>query len=188
MTEDVLTWTATTVVRDNWTDEMLTDHLLIDPSKVTEPGSISASIDQIKQMAASQLMPVSDATAREWATRINSGEMTTDAVASIFSQQAIGEFGWAASSLQAGSTMRDLLMPARDTISRELEMSAETVDFMDPRWRSMVQTAGADGIPRAATLTEVTRAARKDGAWAKTTNAARMAATVAQKLRDTFEG
>ena len=188
LTEDEVTFIATKAANEHWTGAQLDDNLLSDPTKITQPGLVQVSIDQIKKMGADQLMNVSDDTAREWANRINSGEMDPTAVASIFQGQALAEFGWAAQGLQSGLTMRDILMPARDKIASELELGADNIDFMDPKYRQMATGVDDKGQPRAATMTEVTRAARKDVQWAKTNNAARLAANTAQLLRQTFEG
>lgn len=189
LTPDELTWVATTVVRDGWNSAQLDDWLLGDPTKVTEPGLVTASVDQIRQMAANQLLTVSDATARGWADRINSGEMTTDAVQSIFQQQAVGEFGWAAESIKAGINMKDMLAPARDQIAKELELTPNAVDLMDPKWRGMVTTTDdKTGAVRAATLTEVTRSARKAPEWANTNSSKSLAANTFMLVRQAFEG
>jgi len=180
---------ATTVVNEDWSGDMLTDHLLKDPTKVTMPGTYTATADQVRAMAKLQLINISDATAQEWSQRLLSGEMSVDTVVSILQQQAAGEFGWAAEGLKTGATMADLLAPARDTIARELEMNPNDIDLMDQRWRSMVQTVNpSDNSARAATLTEVVKAARKDKAWADTSSAANMATSVATMVRRVMEG
>ena len=188
MTDDELTYVATVAVRDGWSSDQVDDWLVGDPTKVTDPGIVTATVDDIKKMAGSQLLSVSDDTAREWAMRITSGEMDPAAVQAIFQQQAIGEFGWAAQQLNAEQTMRDMLMPARDRIANELEMNPNEVDLMDSKWRNMVTVPDANGQPRAATLTEVTRNARKDPAFAKTTGAVRGAAATFRLIQNTFEG
>jgi hypothetical protein len=188
LSEDEVTFLATAAVNENWSGAQLDDQLMSDPSKITEPGLVQVSSDQIKAAGSAQLMNVSDETARQWALRINSGEMDITAVQSIFQQQALAEFGWAAESLKSGLTMRDILTPARDKIASELEIGANQVDLMDPKYRQMAQQFDKDGKPRAATMTEVTQSARKDAQWANTANAARLAANTAQLMRQTFEG
>lgn len=179
---------ATTVVNENWSADMLTDHLLKDPSKITLPGNYAATADQLKGIANRQLVTIADGTAKEWAQRILSGEMSIDTVNNILQQQAASEFGWAADLLASGATMSDILSPARDLLARELELNPNDVNLMDTRWRNMVQVTNTDNSKRAATLTEVVQAARKDTGWAKTANSARMAASVATMLRNVMEG
>lgn len=179
---------ASTVVTNNWSSDQLTDYLTRSIKNFNQPGTFTDVVNAIRAAGRDQLMNVSDATAKEWARRITSDEMSLDTVKTIFAQQAAAEFGWASAPIQSGMTMRDILMPARDQIANELEVNPNDVDFMQPRWRTMIQAAGTDGKPRAATMTEVVQNARKDSAWASTANAARTAANVATLLRQTFEG
>lgn len=179
---------AKRAVDENWSSAQLTDELLIDPTKLNKPGTYSQTIDYIKQLGKSQLINVSDDTAAQWAQRIVSNEMSIDTVRSVLAQQAQGEWGWATEGLKTGATMSDLLAPARDQIAAELELTPGSVDLMDERFRKMVQTTDAQGTARAATLTEVTQAARKDSQWANTAGAARRAASVATMIRKVFEG
>ena len=179
---------AQTVVKDSWSGAQLTDYLLADSTRATNPGSLRDMQAQIKAMGKAQLINVSDASSAEWAKRIMSGEMDIGTVGTILQAQATTEFSWASEQLVAGATMRDLLMPARDMIANELELAADTVDLMDTRWRDMAQQRNPDGTARAATLTEVQRAARKDSGWAKTNGAARLASQTAMMIRNVFEG
>ena len=179
---------ARVVINDNWSGDQLTDYLLGNTAGITKPGTFQATGDQIKALAASQLVTVSDATANEWSKRILSGELDIATVQSIFANQATTEFGWAAEAIKAGATMRDTLMPARDVLARELEMNANMIDFMDPQYRDLAQVTNTDGTKRAATLTEVQRAARKHSSWANTNNAASLASSVATMMRKVFEG
>lgn len=189
-TDDELTWVATTVVRDNWSNEQLDDWLTTgdQAAKIDQPGLIAANIGQIKQMASAQLLNVSDATAREWATRIESGEMSPEAVKQIFATQAAQEFGWAANGIASGQTVRDMLLPARDRIANELEMNADAIDLMDPRWRGLVTTTDQNGQVRAATMTEVTQHARQQPEFASTTHSGQLAADTFSMIRQAFEG
>jgi len=179
---------ARTVVNDNWSGDQLTDHLLLDPTKMNNEGSFATTASQIKTMAANQLVHINDDTAKGWARSILSGEMDITTVSTILMQQALGEFGWASDTLKAGATMRDVLSPTRDTIARELELNPDQIDMMDTKWRGMMQVANEDGTKRAATLTEAVRAARKDAKYANTAGAARTAAEAATLLRNVFEG
>jgi hypothetical protein len=187
LTDDEIHFMATAAVNESWSDAQLMDQLMLG-DKITEPGARSVSIDQIKQMANQQLLNVSDTTAREWANRIVSGEMLPETVASIFQQQASAEFGWAADQINAGVKMRDILSPSRDVLAHELERAPETIDLMDDKWRKMVQATNPDGTQRAATITEVTRNARKDPGYFDTSAAARLGANTFQMLRNAFEG
>jgi len=179
---------AARVVNEDWSGAKLTDYLTADPARMVNPGSYSEMASRIKDMAASQLVHVDDATAQGWAKRVLSSELDLMTVQNIFAGNARNEFAWAADGLTTGATMRDILAPARDMIARELEINPNDVNLMDTKWRDMVQATNADGTKRAASLTEAVRAARKDGAYANTAGGARMAAQTATILRNVFEG
>lgn len=179
---------AKKTVSENWTGDQLTDALLGDMTKATKPGTYQATMTAIREQAKRQLINVSDSTAQDWARRILSGEMAVETVNTIFGQQAAAEWGWATEALKTGATMSDILAPARDTIASELELGADTVNLMDDRWRKMVTREDVKGAARAATMTEVLQAARKDQAYANTAGAARRAASTAAMLRQMFEG
>jgi uncharacterized protein (DUF2236 family) len=82
-----------------------------------------------------------------------------------------------------------MLAPTRDQIAKELELTPDAVDLMDPKWRSMVTTTDPKtNEVRAATLTEVVRSARRAPEWAKTNNSKSLAANTFMLIRNIFEG
>lgn len=180
---------AKTVVDDNWSNDMLADHLVpLAVSRMDTPGQVSTGASTIKKMATDQLLTISDQTAREWSGRIASGEMTLEDVRALFSTQARQRYGWAAESIDAGLTVRDVLLPSRDRLANELEMMPEEIDLMDSKWLGMLQTADDKGQTRAATDSELIMRARKRPEWANTRNAAALAGDVTQMMRNMFGG
>lgn len=179
---------ARAVVDGNWSSDQLDDYLVPAARDTNNAGLITSGVRQIQQLASQQLLKVSDATAREWASRIASGEMDMNGVTSLLQAQAVQRYGWAASQISQGIGVRDLLLPTRDRIAAELEMNPEDIDLMDDRWMGMVQTVGADGVTRAATDSEAIMRARKLPEFAQTQKAGDMMATYALTLRDYFGG
>jgi hypothetical protein len=179
---------ARAVVDGNWSADQLDDYLVPAARNTNQAGFITATVNKVSQLAAQQLLNVSDATAREWAVKIASGEMDFEGVQSLLQAQASQRFGWAADRIAQGISVRDLLLPTRDRIAAELEMNPEDIDLMDDRWMGMVQTVGADGVTRAATDSEAIMRARKLPEFAQTQKAGDMMATYALTLRDYFGG
>lgn len=177
---------AQTVVEGNWTNAQVDDYIL--GAQATKPGLITAGIDQIKALGAQQMLKISDATAREYAARIESGEQTMEGVKSAFQAQAQTQFGWAANLISQGVSVRDILLPARDKIAALLEISPDSVDLMDDRYLNMVQTTDEKGQVRAATLGEVAQRARKDDRYRQTEGARRDTANVGVTLARMFSG
>jgi hypothetical protein len=180
---------AKTVVDANWSGDQLTDYLVPGAVSTTLPGTITATVAQIQQMAGQQLLNVSEATAREWAGRIASDEMTLEGVQSLLQTKATEKYGWAASNISQGVGVRDMLLPTRDIIARELELNPEDVDLMDSKWLSMVQTADSKtGEIRAATDSEVVIRARKDPKWKDTRAAAASMSQISTRMREYLGG
>lgn len=179
---------ARAVVDGNWSADQLDDYLVPAARNTNQAGFITATVNKVSQLAAQQLLNVSDATAREWAVKIASGEMDFEGVQSLLQAQASQRFGWAADRIAQGISVRDLLLPTRDRIAAELEMNPEDIDLMDDRWLGMVQTVGSDGVTRAATDSEAIMRARKLPEFAQTQKAGDMMATYALTLRDYFGG
>lgn len=181
-----ITSLARVVVDANWSDDMVMDYLAPGATNTTKPGMITDNVDTIKRLAADQLLNVSDASAREWATKIASGEMTFEAVRSLMAQQATIRYGWAASQISQGITVRDMMLPSRDKLASELEMSAEEIDLMDGTWLGMLQTTGEDGTVRAATDSEIAQRARQDARWQNTKAAKTAVTNMSAMLQRTF--
>lgn len=179
---------ARAVVDGNWSSDQLDDYLVPAARDTNQAGVITAAVNQVQQLAARQLLKVSDATAREWAVRMASGEMDMDGVQSLLQAQAVQRYGWAASQISQGIGVRDLLLPTRDRIADELEMNPEDVDLMDEKWLSMVQSVDDKGQIRAATDSEAVMRARQRPEWANTRKAGDMLATTAMTIRNYFGG
>lgn len=182
---------AQTAVNGNWSNDQLTDYLVNDATKhwdKLQGGTLKGGAQQIGAAAAQQLIKISEATARQWAKRMASGELDATGLASMLQDQAIAKWGWAADSIKRGVTMADFLAPSRDRIAETLELQPESVNLMDDRYSKMLTVVDTNGKTRAATDAEVLSAARKDTRWATTNNARELTAAAAQRLRDYFEG
>jgi len=176
---------ASVVIAEKWSPEQLTDYLTngLDYTKL-RAGTLTGGVDEIKAMASDQLLTLSDASARDYSTRVASGEMDKQGLAALFQEQAKKDYSWAAPALDKGISMRSYLMPTRDKIAGYLEKPPESVDMMDPKWLSMMQTTDAkSGLIRAATGSEVLRNARSHPDFAKTNAAQQMTTSAAQAIR-----
>jgi hypothetical protein len=183
---------AKTVVDQNWSSEQLTDRLVNDATKNYDAltgGTIRGAVDMIKNGAASQLIAVSDATARQWAKRIASGELNEDGLRNMLQTQATARYGWAADVIQSGVTMSDFLAPSRDRLSQELEVTPEELSLLDPKIMDMTTVVDAkSGQRRVANDVELIRNARKDERWKSTSNARSTLSSAAMMLRRYVEG
>jgi hypothetical protein len=186
--DDAMRSLSKVVIDASWANDQVMDYLAPGATNTTTAGSITAGVDEIKTRAASQLLTISDATAREWSTKIASGEMTMAAVSSMFQQQATLRYGWAADQINQGISVRDMMLPMRDRLAAELEMAPEGVDVMDPKWLSMMQTTDEQGTTRIATENEMVRRARATTEWRSTRAASTETANASSMLMRIFGG
>ena len=178
---------ATQATANGWTDAQTVDYMLQQVNWAQlEQGDLKAMFDDVKAMAGDYLVSLSDGTAQEYAERLASGELSMEGVRSALVRQAKARFGWMESQLDQGVTVKQYFSPVRDTIARELEVSAESIDMMDPKWLGMMETKDKDGNLGPASLYEAQMAARKDPRWARTRNAQEMTTNVVGMIGDVF--
>lgn len=178
---------ARSAAQNGWTDAQVVDQVMRQVNWATlEAGDLTALRDDVKSVASSYLVGVSDATAQQYAARIASGEMTMQGVRSAMVKQAKSRFSWMSSELDQGITVRDYLQPVRDTIARELEIAPDAVDLTDGKWLGMVEVPDEKGGMRAATLNEAMLAARRRPEWAATRNAQETTTNMIGMIADVF--
>jgi hypothetical protein len=185
LSNDQVTAIAKTSVANKWESAQLTDYLTqgLDFTKL-RPGTLTGNLEQIKQMAADQLLTISDLSAQNYSRRVSSGELDKNGLMALFQEQARKDYSWAAPAIDKGISMSTYLMPTRDRIAAYLEKTPEAIDMMDPKYLSMMQTVDAKtGLVRAATQSEVMINARSDPDFAKTNAARSMTQSVASAIR-----
>jgi len=163
---------AATAVQNGWTDAQSVDAMLQNINwKTLRAGSLTAARDDVLAIGGDYLVGVSEATARDYAEAIASGEMTQAGVKSAMAKQAKARFGYLSSEIDQGMSVKQYFQPIASQIERELELGSGAVDMMDSKWLSMLEKTGEDGKPRAATLHEATQMARRQPEWANTNKA-----------------
>jgi hypothetical protein len=93
-----------------------------------------------------------------------------------------------APAIDSGVTLKEYFQPHRETIAKLMEVSAESVDFMnDPKWNKVVRYTPPDqeGV-REMNLGEVEKYVRQQDEWKATGNAKSMAAEAAASIGRIF--
>ncbi len=180
---------AKTAVDGRWSAEMVTDYIIagVGDWSTVQDGQLKATVELVKQLGTRYLTPISDDTAREYASRLASGEMTNETVQMLIANQAKTVFSWLAPQIDQGMTVRDVLLPSRDLIAQELQVAPETVNLMDQKYQQMLHTTD-NGQVRAATLDEVLKSVRGTAEWRKTSRARETASNAVMMLRQAFGG
>lgn len=181
---------AQTVVNANWSSDQLNEYLVNGATTNWDrlgAGALKSNVDAVKQLGAQQMIPVSDATAQEIAKKMASGEMDAEGAKNLIREQAKARYTWASAQLQQGVNMRDLLLPSRDALAQEWEMSAEKIDLLDPKVQQLLTVTDKNGQVRMANGAELQLNARKSDNFASTTRARDLAAQTAAYLRNYME-
>jgi len=146
-------------------------------------GSFAATIDQIKQLALSEYMVgIADADAWKLATDVIAGNITMDGVKVMFGDIARGRFPQLGNIFDQGITPGQFFAPYRNTIASEMELSADAVDLLDPRWAPVLGVADPNGVVRPMTLSETLTHVRKQPEWERTAKAKEKSASLTRTL------
>lgn len=188
MSADQIANMAMTATASGWTDAQTIDHLVGAFNWESSPGGdMTAYRDSIKEIGARYLVPVSEATARDYAKKIASGEMSQAGVDSIMQRQARARFSWMGDMIDQGVTPADYFAPARDAIANELEVGSDQINMMDPKFLSMLEVRDEkSGSLRGASLNEAMLSARRLPEWAGTQKAQERTAGMASMLGEVF--
>ena len=188
--DDSIKSLAKAVVDQKWSADMVTDYIVAGSGDwaTVQDGQLTAVANDVKRMAASQLITISEDTTRDYARRVASGELTQDGINSIMLGQAKAQFAWLAPQLDAGMTVRDILLPSRDLIARELEVGADTIDLTNTKWQNMHMVKEQNGTTRAATNNELVVNARRTPEWQNTKGARDLTTAAIMRLRSMFYG
>lgn len=153
----------------------------------TPEGTIGLSQQQVKQLAASYLTPISDQQAQDFSLRLARGEISTDGLTVHFQQAAKGRFSWMADEIDAGFTPSDLLDSQKQAIAKTLEIDPETIDLAnDSKWWPVVDVADTNGKHRSMTISEAARWARNQNDYQYTDQAREAAFGLSDYLSQSF--
>lgn len=189
ITDQELTYIATNGFGKSYTTTQYSDALLALPEVNQKAGTstINVSADQIKQMGQQFMVPLSDATAQDYALKIAKGELDVNGVQSVLQAQATARFSWMGDLIKQGVKPIDYLNPIRDTIANTLELDPNAVNLNDPNYAQYLEKSDPKtGLTRAVTLTEAQAMARQDPRWAGTQNARDLASSWAVGLKTAF--
>lgn len=187
LTPETVAYIATVADDQNFSMDQLNDVILNQTNwEALKPGDLTANVDKIKQSARSYLVPLSDATVKEYSTKIASGQSSFEAIESLLKQQAKMKMPWMANAIDQGLSPSDLLAGSRDQIASSLGINAAEVDFTTDRFMNMVTVADEKGNTRLATGSELTRKIRADDAWASSAEARQVGTSLVQAMARIF--
>jgi hypothetical protein len=182
-------WTSVSweAAKNNWNVTMIRDHVanLIDASSFQRAGLVKDVSVKSRDAAANYFMKVSDEDILGWSRAIGSGEMNEESIVSSIRDKAKAQYYWLAPVIDQGVTLQEYFKPHRDQISKLLEVTPESIDFMnDPKWQSVVRRTpdDQDGTERAMNLNETAKYVRSMDEWKKTSNAKSTSASAVSSI------
>jgi hypothetical protein len=149
-----------------WTDAQVQGAISKDwnynPS-TAQAGLAGQTLDKINAAAAAYLLPLSDTTKNQWVQHVLSGLGTAEDFTEYAKQQAKSQFSWMAPQIDQGITVQQYLDPYRQQAAQLLGVGPDSIDFMDPKWRGLVETVDSKTAQRAPmTLADATTKMRTD--------------------------
>jgi hypothetical protein len=168
-------WLAVNSLREQWTPEQLAQHIFaeggFDPEADYAGGSIASTADRVKQLASNYFLVLSEKSANEWAQKIIMGEADIDGVESMLRDQAVGRFPGLADQIDKGIAPAQFFDSYKQQIASMLEVDADAIDLMDPKWAKIIEIVDNEGKRRPMTLAETADYVRSRPEWEKTDNA-----------------
>lgn len=180
-------------IKHGWSDQQLRNALAAEfdyNPEGTFGGVAGQTIDELRSMADSYVIPLSNKTIDRWTQNVLRGEATPDDFASYMKDQA--KSLWDDPQMQAaidrGQTVRDYLAPWQELAARELEISPDDVDWTAPRWSQAIFRTNDKGERRIASFGDWQRTIRTDPKYGydKTSQAREQAAEFANSLATMF--
>lgn len=160
---------------NNWNAAMIRDavanQITMESSK--REGIVKNVITKSRDVAANYFVNVGDEEALGWAKKIARGEMEEESIVASVRDRAKAQYYWLAPAIDQGVTLKEYFQPHRETIAKLMEVSAESVDFINnPKWNKVVRNVLPEqqGV-REMNLGEVEEYVRQQEEWKNTKNA-----------------
>jgi hypothetical protein len=167
-----LSWQA---AKNNWNAAMIRDAVAdrITLESAQRAGLVKNVITKSRDVAANYFVQVGDEEALGWAKQIARGEMEEESIVAGLRDRAKAQYYWLAPAIDSGVTLKEYFQPHRETISRLMEVSADSIDFVNnTKWNKVVRNVLPDeqGV-REMNLGEVEEYVRQQEEWKNTKNA-----------------
>lgn len=113
------------------------------PAQSSDPnqqrGQTAVTIEDLRKIAADNLVPVSNGTLMAWAQQIAQGANTPQAFQAYVQQTAVSLYPTLAKQIQSGLTVNQAVDPYRQKAASLLEISPDSIDFSKPQWAKAIQ-------------------------------------------------
>lgn len=119
--------------------------------------------DQLSDLAAEYVVPLSEQAVSEWEQRILQGQANQETFVSYLREQAKSLFPSLAPAIDRGITVRQYAEPYAQIAARELGINPADIDWRDPKWAPAIHRIDPNtGEPVSMSLAEWTRELRSN--------------------------
>jgi hypothetical protein len=152
--------------------------------KNTYGGTAGLTVDQLRQTAASYIVPLSNKTLDKWTSAVLRGDATPESFNTYLKAQAKSAFPEMSDAIDRGITPEDYLSPYKETAASTLGIDPEKVDWMDPKWQQAIFRTDDKGARAVMPLSDWNRTLRTDDRFGydSSQNGQGQAATFTSKL------
>lgn len=175
---NAIAWKA---AQNNWDIEQIRDMLAdqINFETAKNPGFVSDIVNQSKAAASDYFVKLSEEEALGFAKKVASGDLDPQSIKTEMARRAKAQYSWLSGAIDSGATLKEYFDPHRKTIAEMMEISPESVDFVNnPEWSVVINRPpdASDSTRREMSLSEVQQLVRSKDKWSTTQNARSVAA------------
>lgn len=143
-------------------------------------------VDQIKQLAAQYLVPISDAHMQQWGSQLIGGQIDANNLEGYLKAQAKSLFPSLSAAIDSGVTVRQYVDPyAQLAVQNGVAPSSTDINWQDPKWQqALFQVDPKTGVRTAMSLADWQDKIRSDPAFGydNTDQAKNVSADLGQQL------
>lgn len=178
---------------NNWNAAMVKDLVAsyIDYNAMQRAGYVRDIHDKTKATGAKYFVRLGDEEVLNYARQVASDDLSEESLLGVIKQRAKAQYSWLSDVIDSGTSLDEYFKPHREEIARLLEVSPDSVNFMDdPKWQKVVQrpTDTNDTSLRSMSLFETQQYVRGLSEWKATNNARTEAANMVGALAQVFGG
>ena len=134
-------------------------------------GATYSTLTQMRAMAKSYMVNVSEDELLRWAQGIVSGDAVIDDFQKSLTEMARAKFNGNAQMvgmIDAGMSPESFFADHKAMLAREWDLTPQQIDLLDPKWAGVLQTKDDKGVLRPMDLNEARKYARSQEGWDKT--------------------
>lgn len=125
-----------------------------DPAEASRRLQAVGLTNDLQAEAGKYAIPISDATALQWAQQIVRGDVERDQLTEYFREQAKSLYPGLSAAIDRGVTVEQYYDPFRQIAAQRLGVAPESITLADPKWNKAINAVDAQGNRTAMNLAQ----------------------------------